>query len=249
MLKLNKFHPYHIHLTQQLEERDYQRRVRFCNWARDQIQQNPRFIADTLFSDEATFCNRGGVNRHNCHYYSDANPHWQRSQEFQRQWSINVWAGILGDVIVGPYFFEENLNAAMYLRFLQDDLPNLLRHVDNDLLRRMWFQQDGAPAHRSRAVTQYLNNRFPNRWIGMGSRVQEWPPRSPDLTPLDFYFWGYIRDIVYSQKPTTVENMKNRIRQACRNINVDVLEKVRNDFHHRLELCIQVNGQVFEHLK
>ncbi|EFN86825.1 hypothetical protein EAI_04481, partial [Harpegnathos saltator] len=53
----------------------------------------------------------------------------------------------------------ENLNAAIYLRFLQDDLPNLLRHVDNDLLRRMWFQQDGAPAHRSRAVTQYFNNR------------------------------------------------------------------------------------------
>ncbi|EFN81497.1 hypothetical protein EAI_12203, partial [Harpegnathos saltator] len=43
---------------------------------------------------------KGGVNRHNYHYYSDANSHWQRSQEFQRQWSINVWAGILGDVIV-----------------------------------------------------------------------------------------------------------------------------------------------------
>ncbi|EFN76475.1 hypothetical protein EAI_08818, partial [Harpegnathos saltator] len=98
-----------------------------------------------------------------------------------------------------------------------------------------------------RTVTQYLNNRFPNRWIGMGSRVQEWPPRSFDLTPLDFYFWGNIRDVVYSQKLTKVENMKNRIRKACRNINVSVLEKVRDDFHRRLELCIKVNGQVFEH--
>ncbi|EFN65447.1 hypothetical protein EAG_06097, partial [Camponotus floridanus] len=94
--------------------------------------------------DKATFCNRGSINRHNCHYYLDANPHWQRSQEFQRQWAIKVWAVILGDVIVGPYFFEENLNATIYLRFLQDDLPNFLRYVDNDLLRRMWFQQDGA---------------------------------------------------------------------------------------------------------
>lgn len=113
----------------------------------------------------------------------------------------------------------------------------------------MWFQQDGALAHRSQTVIQYLNNRFPNRCIDMGSRVQEWHPGSPDLTPIYFYFWDYIRDIVYSQKPTTVENMKNRIRQACRNINVGVLEKIRDDFHHRLELCIQVNGQVFEHLK
>ncbi|EFN78573.1 hypothetical protein EAI_03967, partial [Harpegnathos saltator] len=68
--------------------------------------------------------------------------------------------------------------------------------------RRMWFQQDGAPAHRSRAVIQYLNNRFPNRWIGMDSRAQKWP-RSSDLTPQDFYFWGYIRDKVYSQKTNT----------------------------------------------
>ncbi|EFN85235.1 hypothetical protein EAI_02325, partial [Harpegnathos saltator] len=68
-----------------------------------------------------------------------------------------------------------------------------------------------------------LLHNFPNMWIVIGSRVQEWPPRSPDLTSLDFYFWGYIRDIVYSQKPTTVEHMKNRIRQACRNINVGVL--------------------------
>ncbi|KYN22267.1 hypothetical protein ALC57_05337 [Trachymyrmex cornetzi] len=101
-----------------------------------------------LFSDEATFGNRGGVNRHNYHYYSDQNPHWQRSQEFQRQWSINVWVGILGNNIIGPYFFEQHLNAENYLTFLQNDLPNLLRHINNDLLNRMWFQQDGAPAHR-----------------------------------------------------------------------------------------------------
>lgn len=201
-----------------------------------------------LFSDEATFGNRGGVNRHNCHYYSDQNPHWQRSQEFQRQWSFNVWAGILGNNIIGPYFFEQNLNAENYFAFLQNNLPNLLRHIYNDLLNRMWFQQDGAPAHRSRNVTNYLNNRFPNRWIGIGSRTHEWPPRSPDLTPLDFYFWGYIKQKVYAKEPTTAENMKERIREACTNINADVLQKVRDDFRRRLDICIQVNGGLFEHL-
>ncbi|KYQ51879.1 hypothetical protein ALC60_09012, partial [Trachymyrmex zeteki] len=84
---------------------------------------------------------------------------------------------ILGNNIIGPYFFEQHLNAENYLTFLQNDLPNLLRHINNDLLNRMWFQQDGAPAHRSRNVTNFLNNRFRNRWIGMGSRTHEWPPR------------------------------------------------------------------------
>lgn len=123
-----KFHPYHIHLNQQLEERNYQHRIRFCNWARDQILGNPQFFSDMLFSDEAMFNIRGGVKTRNCHYYSDVNPHWQRSQEFQRQWSINVWAGILGDVIIGPYFFEGNLNTANYLTFLQNDqIPETYR--------------------------------------------------------------------------------------------------------------------------
>lgn len=83
----------------------------------------------------------------------------------------------------------------------------------------------------------------------MGSRTHEWPPRSPDLTPLDFYFWGYIKQKVYAEEPTTAENMKERIREACTNINADVLENVRNDFRRRLNICIQVNGGLFEHLQ
>jgi len=80
----------------------------------------------------------------------------------------------------------------------------------------------------------------------MGSRTHEWPSRSPDLNPLDFYFWGYIKQKVYAEKPTA-ENMKNCIREACTNINADVLQKVWNDFRRTLDVCIQINGDLFEH--
>jgi len=78
-------------------------------------------------------------------------------------------------------------------------------------------------------------------------QTHEWPPRSPDLNPLDFYFWGYIKQKVYEEELTTAENMKNRIQEACTNINADVLQKVRNDFRRRLDVCIQVNGGLFKH--
>lgn len=84
ILKINRFHPYHIHLTHQLEPRDFERRLQFCNWALNQIQRNPHFIAEMLFSDEATFGNRGGVNRHNSHYYSDQNPHWLKKPRISK---------------------------------------------------------------------------------------------------------------------------------------------------------------------
>ncbi|KYQ49425.1 hypothetical protein ALC60_11531, partial [Trachymyrmex zeteki] len=70
--------------------------------------------------------------------------------------------------------------------------------------------------------------------------VQFWfSARSSDLSPLNFYFWGYIKQKVHVEELTTAENMKNRIREACTNINADVLQKVWDNFRRRLDVCIQ----------
>ena len=66
----------------------------------------------------------------------------------------------------------------------------------------LWYQHDGAPPHYSRAVQQLLNEKFKNQWIGRGGPI-EWPPRSPDLNPLDFFLWGYIKALVHKK---TTEN-------------------------------------------
>ena len=57
------------------------------------------------------------------------------------------------------------------------------------------FQQDGAPPHWRLTVRESLNNSFPQHWIGRDGPIA-WPPQSPDLTPLDFFFWGYVKDTV-----------------------------------------------------
>jgi len=44
----------------------------------------------------------------------------------------------------------------------------------------------------------------------------------------------------------SLQQQKNRIREACTNINADVLQKVRKDFRRRLDVCIQVNGGLFK---
>lgn len=60
----------------------------------------------------------------------------------------------------------------------------------------MWFQHDGASTHFARTVQNHLNQQFPAQWIGRGRPIK-WPPRSPDLTPLDFFLWGYMKSLVY----------------------------------------------------
>jgi len=80
-----------------------------------------------------------------------------------------------------------------YLRqLLQDELPDFLEDVPVQTLRQMCDQHDRAPPHFSQVVRQYLNHKFPNRWIGRDG-VQNWPPRSPDQKSLDYQEPGRVR--------------------------------------------------------
>lgn len=78
------------------------------------------------------------------------------------------------------------LTGDTYLQFLQETLPQLLEDVPLSLLRDVFYQHDGAPAHFTWNVRRHLDAEYDPRWIGRGGPVQ-WPPRSADLTPLDFY--------------------------------------------------------------
>jgi predicted transcriptional regulator len=209
VLKKHRFHGYHMTLNQELHGRDFENRTSFCNFIREQLQQDVNYASRILFSDEATFKNNGMVNKHNAHFYATENPHWVRHVDNQRLWSVNVWGGVVGDYVIGPHFFDNHLNGHNYLQFLQNELPLLLEDVNLALRNNIIFQHDGAPAHTARIVTDYLNQNL-NIWIGRNG-VIEWPARSPDLTAMDFFMWGYIKEIVYKDVPTTPEDMKDRI--------------------------------------
>jgi hypothetical protein len=85
------------------------------------------------------------------------------------------------------------------------------------------FQQDGAPPYFHKEVTNFLNRKFTEKWIGRVGPVT-WPPRSPDLTPLDFFFWGYIKDAVYVPPLATVlPELAGRIRDAVATVILGLL--------------------------
>lgn len=253
MLKNAKLHPYKMQMVQELIDDDPHRRVEFCDRFMTALDNHQIALQWVLFSDEATFSLHGHVNRQNCRYWADENPHWMRETHTQRPRKTNVWAGIIGDRILGPFFFDGNLTGPIYLDFLRDDVIPALRELfpnelDPDAIdARLWFQQDGAPPHYARIVRQYLDEVFPNHWIGRRGPI-EWPPRSPDLTPLDFFLWGYLKSKVYHTKPNDIAELQERIRNEIRQITPQVLQNVRNGVYHRLGYCQQQNGAHFEHL-
>ena len=111
------------------------------------------------------------------------------------------------------------------------------------LLRDVFYQHDGAPAHFTWNVRQHLDAEYGARWIGRGGPVQ-WPPRSADLTPLDFNLWGRIKSLVYVNEATSVDDLKEKIELAFVTVKSDIegLNKLRYNLRKRAVKCIEQGG-------
>ncbi|KAJ4436028.1 hypothetical protein ANN_18654 [Periplaneta americana] len=201
-----------------LSPADYPARVRFCQWFLQQCGVNPNFPALVLFTDEAQFTRDGITNFHNQHVWAYENPRATVPSHHQVRFSLNMWAGIIGDRLVGPHKHH-----------VLEDTPLINR-------RHIHFLHDGAPAHFSRTARRYLDRRFPDRGIGRGGPIA-WPPRSPDPNPLDFYLWGHLKSLVYSSPVPDLESLRNRIVACSEDIRntPGVWDRVRRSMRHRCE--------------
>lgn len=90
-----------------------------------------------------------------------------------------------------------------------------------------------------------MNRKFPERWIGLHG-PQEWPPRSPDLTPMDFFVWKFKKNKIYETLPANQEDLQNRIRNACAEIIPATLNRVRENVMRRIALCLEEDGGLIE---
>lgn len=246
------YYPYHLQRVQALYPGDKIRRLNFCNWFLNQPQHgNDNFASAVLFTDEAEFTRDGINNFHNQHLWSIENPHGVVESKNQIRFSLNVWAGIVGNTLIGPVFLEPRLNGQIYHRFLSRTLPPLLDDIPLAVRQRMWFMHDGAPAHFSRLARNYLSQpqNYGNNWIGRGGPV-EWPARSPDLNPLDFYLWGHCKALVYDGAIANVDELRQRIIDAFDRIrNMDgIFRRINGSMYRRLEACVLANGGHFEQL-
>lgn len=197
-------------------------------------------------TDESCFTRDGAVNFHNSHVWAEENPRAFRQCRYQQRFSLNMWAGIVNNTLIGPYELPTRLNGNTYLQFLQEVLPGLLEEVPLNVRRELWFLHDGCPAHFDRAVRNHLDNTFPRRWIGRGGPVP-WPPRSPDLNPLDFFLWGFLKERVYTTEVENIDELRHRIYVASEELRQQ-FPRLAGNWIRRAHTCLEVQGQHFEHL-
>ncbi|GFW25648.1 DUF4817 domain-containing protein [Trichonephila clavipes] len=191
------------------EQRFYIRRM-----GQNEIAVVPDFHKRILFNDEAHFWLNGYVNKQNCRIWSKVNPQVYVETPLHAE-KLTVWCALWASGIIGPYFFKND-------------------EGHNVTASELRFQQDGATCHTARATIDLSKDTFGDRLISRFGPVN-WPPRSCDLTPLDYFLWGYVKSLVYADKPQTLDHLEDNIRRVIADIRPQMLEKVIENWTSRLD--------------
>ncbi|GFV53111.1 uncharacterized protein TNCV_881001 [Trichonephila clavipes] len=217
-----------------IHQNNHQARRRFIEWAQNEIAVVPDFHKRILF--EAHFWLNGYVNKQNCRIWSEANPQVYVETPLHPE-KLTVWCALWAGGIIGPYFFknEEGHNVTVNGDRYRAMITNIfISELNNHDVQELWFQQDGATCHIALATIDLLKDTLVDRLISRFGPVN-WPPRSCDLTPLDYFLWGYVKSLVYADKPQTLDHLEDNIRRVIADIRPQMLEKVIENWTSRLD--------------
>lgn len=231
-----KLFPYKIQAVSELKQEDFGTRTQYCQWFLHYIN-NDNILDKCFFSDEAWFHLSGYLNKQNMRMWSAENPHEFIETSLHPQ-KIGVWLAVSRRRIIGPIFFNQTITAERYRNEL---LQPFINELHDDELTEGYFQQDNAPAHKSRETIAFLEQFF-------DTRIINFPPRSPDLTILDYFIFPYLKNTIFKTRHHTIEELRNAIMNSCADITQEILINGFESMKRRVQLCLQNNGQHFQHL-
>lgn len=236
--------------VQDLSERHMIQRLHYCQEILTHIAEDPEFLTKIIFTDEATFTTAGMFNRKNKHYWASENPHKIQPVKIQGRRSVHVWCGLLKNQVIGPIIFDGYLTGNRYLDFIQNIIENYLEELPVRQYNNLVWQQDGAPPHNIGQVTEYLNGRY-DLWIGRNGTLQ-WPANSPDLSPLDIFLWGFLKNRIYYDRPPNIRVLRQRIEHEIFTLNTDHPDFISNAIHHKMreniQKCVRSRGGYIENI-
>jgi hypothetical protein len=244
-----KLEPYQLILYQQLNEDDPDRRLQFCEIWQKRVLADRKFPQNIIWSGEAKFhCGSGIVTTHNCVLSSDGNYHNEKENTTNTP-GVTVFGALWNEELIGPIFFDAPLTSENYLEALNTTIfPYIVSlHSSQMNAKHLIFQQDGAPPHFGAQVRDALNSYLPEKWIGRRGCI-DWPPKSPDLTPIDYFLWVYLKNRVYRRKFRKVEELKTRIKEEFNSLrsNKHIIKRVTASVNNRISECITNNGNIIK---
>lgn len=237
-----KMKPYRAAKVQLLKPSDLNKRLAWAEALLDATDLDMTYPDYILWSDEALFHLDSHINRHNAITWGTTNPLGYLEVNTQNKAGVMVWVGMLKDTIIGPFFIQGTLTGEKYLNMLDNEVMPAIQQYCGDETDLLIFQQDGASSHYYRKVKDWLNEHFEDRWMGRGGPIA-WPARSPDLSPLDYWLWSYLKEHVYGKQLRNVAELRNAIEQEIGAISPIMIHNATLNVVKRAQLLIELQGR------
>lgn len=134
--------------------------------------------------------------------------------------------------IIGPYLLRQlTFDIQTYKSMLRYyGLMNIAQYPGSQI-----FLQDSSPAHTSTATREYLSTKLGSQQISKQG-PPNCPVMSPDLTPLDFFLFGYMKYKVNAKQIRSLQHLKTRMTRAVRSVGTGTLSKSGKTFDYN-RLC------------
>ncbi|GFX61846.1 putative DD41D transposase [Trichonephila clavipes] len=155
------------------------------------------------------------------------------------------WCALWAGGIIGPYFFKNDEGHNVTVngdRYRAVNTNFFIPKLNNHDVQGLWFKQDGATCHTARRATiDLLKDTFGDRLISRFGPVN-WPPKSCDLTPLNYFLWGYVKSLVYADEPQSLDYFQDNIHRVIADIRPQMWEKVIENWTSRLDYIRACRG-------
>jgi histone-lysine N-methyltransferase SETMAR len=106
---------------------------------------------------------------------------------------------------------------------------NVLIYLDQVILH-----QDNAPAHTSHTTQLKLDL--------LGFECLKHPPYRPDLAPMDFAVFPYIKSFFRGQRFDDLPELRQEVMNIILNMKMVQFEKIFDDWLKRCKKCVELNG-------
>lgn len=165
-------------------------------------------------------------------------PKYIREMDRGRRCSVMVWGAITHTGMPDLVFFNQNVNARVYIEQVLEPVVRPLMEAN----RRLYYQQDNAPPHRARLTKNYLQQH--------NMKVLKWPACSPDLNIIE-NLWPLLKAEVGPidrEDQRNKEHLIGRIRDAWNTIKQtrgqNYLTTLYNSMDRRIKQCIRKKGGI-----
>ncbi|XP_032687204.1 uncharacterized protein LOC116851661 [Odontomachus brunneus] len=236
-----RFKSYVIKVRQMLSEAAKMNRVARCNLLLCSLK-NEAAGRIRFFSDEKIFSVDAKVNRRNDRWLARDPEDVPIIARTKFPVSVHVLGVVSSEGhVMPPHFFQkkETVTKEVYLHVLTKIVKPWIETVAAG--KPYVFQQDGAPAHTSHLVQNWLSDKMDMFWS-----KEFWPPNSPDLNPLDYYVWSVIERVTNKSRHPNVTSLQTSIGAAFANIDKDALQRACQRFRMRIEAVIKAKGGYIE---